>query len=63
MTKTTTLSEESRQAVFAELVAAQDAGASVPESRMLVATKHSIDVDEVRRIEREGLDEQWPPLE
>ncbi|MFO0798337.1 MAG: hypothetical protein U0804_12740 [Gemmataceae bacterium] len=60
---TTDLPEPLRRTIFAALVAAQDAGASVPTSRLAVAKQHNIDVDVVRRIEREGLDREWPPLE
>ncbi|HYH69238.1 MAG TPA: hypothetical protein VD866_31380 [Urbifossiella sp.] len=59
---TTDLSEPVRRTIFAALVAGQDAGASVPESRFGVAKQYGIDVDEVRRIERQGLDRGWPPL-
>jgi hypothetical protein len=48
--------------VFAALVAAQDQGASVRVSRHLMARRFEIPVEEVERIEREGLDQQWPPL-
>ncbi len=59
---TSDLPEPLRRTIFAAIVAAQDAGASVPDSRAIVAKKHGIDVDEVKRIEREGLDAEWPPL-
>lgn len=59
---TTDLPEPARRAIFADLVAAQDAGARVPDSRFSVAKQHNIEVDEVRRVEREGLDREWPPL-
>jgi hypothetical protein len=62
MTKTTGLTETKRREIFAALVAAQDSGANVPESRLRVAAKFDLDVSEVRLVEREGLDEEWPPL-
>jgi len=56
-------SVEQRMEVFAALVASQDQGASVPTSRHLVARRFGLPVEEVERIEREGLDQQWPPLD
>jgi hypothetical protein len=56
------LAESLRQAVFADLVAAQDAGAAVKESRDTVALKYGIPYEMVAAIEREGLEKQWPPL-
>jgi hypothetical protein len=53
---------ERRMEVFAALVAAQDQGASVATSRHLIARRFAIAVEEVERIEREGIDQQWPPL-
>ena len=56
------ISDARRMEVFAALVAAQDQGASVRVSRHLMARRFEIPVEEVERIEREGLDQQWPPL-
>jgi hypothetical protein len=56
------LSEDRRRTIFADLVAAQDAGAAVKDSRALVAARHNISIDEVREVELEGLDKEWPPL-
>lgn len=54
--------ESDRQAVFAALVEAQDQGQSVTESRSAVAARFQLAVQDVVRIEREGLDAGWPPL-
>jgi hypothetical protein len=64
VTKTThtPLSEAQRQEIFAALVAVQDAGAAVVESRHIVASKYDITVEQVREVERKGIDEEWPPL-
>jgi hypothetical protein len=59
---TETPTESDRQAVFAALVEAQDRGLSVPDSRSAVADRFDLSLDEVIRIEREGLDAGWPPL-
>jgi hypothetical protein len=62
MPMTNTLPEDRRQLIFADLVAAQDAGAAVPDSRAIVAAKYGITIEVVRQVEREGLDKEWPPL-
>jgi hypothetical protein len=54
---------ERRMEVFAALVAAQDQGASVATSRHLIARRFSMPVEEVEKIESEGIDQQWPPLD
>ena len=56
------LSEGERKAVFLALVAAQDAGMGVAQSREEVAERFGISDREVRRVEQEGLDAGWPPL-
>jgi hypothetical protein len=56
------LPEERRRAIFAALVGAQDEGHSVRASRELIASQHGVDVEQVQAIEREGLDQGWPPL-
>ena len=38
--------------IFKNLVATQDAGASVPDSHFGVAKKHNVEGVEVRRVER-----------
>lgn len=58
----TTLSEETKRTIFAELVAIQDQGTPVRESRLRVAHNHGLDVADIRLIERQGLDEEWEPL-
>jgi hypothetical protein len=56
------LSETSRQEIFLALVDAQDHDLSVAHSRQLIAERFGISENEVRHIEREGLERQWPPL-
>src|SRR4051812_216137 len=58
----TELPEDLRHQIFAAIVEAQDAGASVPDSRALVAARHGITVEQVKAVERQGLDEEWLPL-
>jgi hypothetical protein len=66
MNEETTLDDQNipdpRKAAFKELIEAQDAGVGVRESREQVARNHGIPVEEVIRIERDGIEGQWPPL-
>jgi hypothetical protein len=56
------LSDERRKEVFAALVEAQDQGMGVPQSRKLMAERFGVSEADIRQIERDGVDEQWPPL-
>jgi len=56
------LPESDRRTIFAELVALQDARLSVRDSRRHVREKYSLTDAQLRRIEEEGCDEEWPPL-
>ena len=56
------MNDTRRQQIFRGLVEAQDGGMSVEDSRVTVATSFGISEAEVRRIESEGLDKNWPPL-
>lgn len=53
---------EQRQVIFKALVEAQDGGLSVTASRTAVAKQFAVSEEQVKRIEREGSDNQWPPL-
>jgi hypothetical protein len=57
------LSDERRQEIFFALVTAQDQSMDVAQSRQYVAHRYGVKEDEVRQIEREGIDKNWPPLE
>jgi hypothetical protein len=54
--------EQRRKEVFLALVMAQDQEMSVERSRKEIAQRFGIPEAEVVRIEREGLDNHWPPL-
>ena len=56
------LSEDGRKEVFLALVDAQDHEMDVAQSRRLVAQRFGIAEGQVRQIEREGMERQWPPL-
>jgi hypothetical protein len=55
--------EPRRKDIFPALVEAQDHGTPPAESRKAVATRFGVSEGQVRQIEREGLDNNWPPLE
>ncbi len=57
------LTEGERKAVFLALVQVQDGGElTVEESRRAVGSQFGVSEGQVKDIEREGLDGQWPPL-
>jgi hypothetical protein len=57
------LSETRRKEVFLALVAAQDQNIDVAQSRKLMVERFGITESDIREIERQGMDNQWPPLE
>ena len=56
------LSEEQRREVFLALVDAQDHDMDVAQSRQHIAARYGVSEEQVPHIEREGLDNGWPPL-
>ncbi len=56
------LPEYTRKKVFRALVSAQDLKISVAESRKLMVERFKVTDGEVRQIETEGVENQWPPL-
>ena len=56
------LTEERRRQMFVALVAVQDEGLPVRESRETIARRFGVSVEEVREVEDEGLDGKWPPF-
>jgi hypothetical protein len=55
--------EDRRKEIFLALVNAQDQDLPVAVSRRLMVERFGLSEGEVRQIEREGLDRQWPPLD
>jgi hypothetical protein len=51
-----------RKEIFRALVDAQDDRMSVLQSRAIVAKRFGIDVRQLKSIEQEGIDNEWPPL-
>jgi hypothetical protein len=56
------ISEERRKEIFLALVDAQDHEMSVAQSRTLMAERFGVNESQVRLIEREGIESEWPPL-
>lgn len=57
-----TLPEERRREIFAALVEEQDRGTAVAQSLKDVAARFGITKQDMTKIEREGMDHEWPPL-
>jgi hypothetical protein len=57
------LTLQQRREIFHALVSTQDLGLmSVPQSRQHVAQQFDITEAQLRQIEDEGLEKEWPPL-
>jgi predicted transcriptional regulator len=56
------LSTEEKMEIFSHLVATQDAGESVRKSYETTTEHFSISEEQLKTIEKEGLDNEWPPL-
>ncbi len=61
-TLTPTLSEQRRKAIFRALVEAQDHGLDLTQSRRAVIERFGVTEGLLRDIEREGVENEWPPL-
>ena len=63
MMRTKRLTIQQRQEIFRALVNTQDLGLmTVPQSREHVSKEFEITDAQLRQIEEEGLDKEWPPL-
>ena len=51
-----------RREIFLALVELQDRDVPVAQSRKMIAERFQLSDSEVWLIEREGLDNNWPPL-
>lgn len=60
--RTKRLTLQQRQEIFHTLVLTQDEGLSVPRSRQVVTEKYDITEAQLRAIEDEGIEKEWPPL-
>lgn len=55
-------SKSRRKEIFRALVDAQDQQMSVLQSRAIVAKRFGLDTRQLKNIEQEGIDNNWPPL-
>jgi hypothetical protein len=56
------LTTQQKQEIFHALVTTQDLVQNVRKSYELVTEKFQLNDAELRKIEDEGLDKEWPPL-
>ena len=56
------LTLQQRREIFHNLVMTQDVEPNVPRSRQIVTEKYDITEAQLRQIEEEGLEKEWPPL-
>jgi hypothetical protein len=56
------LSEARRKQIFLSPGQAHDGGASVAESRKIIAGRFGVSEEQVRKVEEQGLEGGWPPL-
>ena len=54
--------EPRRREIFQALVETQDQEVGVVRSRKVVADRFGVSEKQVKQIEDEGLDHEWPPL-
>jgi hypothetical protein len=57
------LTIQQRRDIFRDLVIAQDQGLPVRQSYQTVTEKFEISDAQLRQIEEEGLEKEWPPLD
>ncbi len=53
---------QERKEIFRELVLAQDLGAGVRQSYQMITERFELTDPQLRQIEDEGLEKEWPPL-
>jgi hypothetical protein len=56
------LTLQQRRDIFRDLVATQDLGMPVRRSYQIITEKYEITDVQLRQIEDEGLEKEWPPL-
>ena len=62
MTTGRRLSTEEKKEIFSHLVATQDNVPNVRKSYEMVTEHFAISEEQLRAIENEGIDNEWPPL-
>jgi hypothetical protein len=56
------LPEPRRKEIFLALVEAQDQDMTVAQSRKVIGERFGLTDRQLKQIEQEGLDQEWPPL-
>jgi hypothetical protein len=56
------LTQQQKKEIFQALVLKQDEGLNVRKSYQMLTEQYAITEAQLRQIEDEGLDKQWPPL-
>jgi hypothetical protein len=56
------LTLQQRRDIFRDLVATQDLGMPVRRSYQIITEKYEISDVQLRQIEDEGIEKEWPPL-
>jgi FlaA1/EpsC-like NDP-sugar epimerase len=56
------LTVDERREIFHDLVTTQDEVRNVPQSRKIITQKYGISDAQLRKIEEEGINREWPPL-
>jgi hypothetical protein len=56
------VTEAERMEIFLAVVQAQDDRMTVLQAQKVVAGRFGVSEQQVRNIEQEGLDNDWPPL-
>lgn len=56
------LTLQERKEIFRDLVLTQDLGAGVRQSYQVITERYDLTDVQLRQIEDEGLDKEWPPL-
>ena len=57
------LTIQQRRDIFRDLVSTQDLGSTVRQSYQVVSERFEITEAQLRQIEQEGLEKEWPPLD
>ncbi len=60
---TSQLADDKKKELFRLLVETQDSGATVVASRQKMADQFGLSVPDVVQVEREGIANNWPPLD
>jgi acetyl-CoA acetyltransferase len=57
------LNAASKKEIFRDLVNLQDETKDVARSREMIMERHGVTREQLKRIEEEGIEGEWPPLD